>query len=190
MKQTVLKYGFLGGGVLSALMVLTIGGAQLLGLENGGVGGMVVGYTTMVLSFLTIHFGVRSYRDTVLGGSVRFWPALRVGLLIALIGSACYAATWLVVNPLLLPDFAAKYGAQAIRAAEQEAIAGGKSAADVQRVRDEMAKFIEMYKNPFYNFGMTIMEPLPVGLLMSLYSAARLSRRRKDEHPVIAHAPD
>jgi hypothetical protein len=176
MKQTVLKYGFLAGGILSGLMVLTIVVPSLMGIEHGaGVMGMLVGYTTMLLSFIMIHFGIRSYRDTVLGGSVRFWPAARVGLLIALIGSICYSATWQVVYPVFLPDFAEKYGQAAVKAAE----ARGASAAEVEKTRAEMAEFAVMYKNPVYNFGMTLLEPAPVGILMALISAAVLSRRRR-----------
>jgi Protein of unknown function (DUF4199) len=181
MKQTVLKYGFRAGAILSALMVTTLGIGRLIGWENHGYGGMVVGYTTMLLSFVMIHAGIKSYRDTVAGGQVGFWPALRVGLLIALIGSACYAATWQVVYPLMLPDFAEKYGASAVKQAE----ASGQTAAQVQKVRDDMAKFAVMYKNPLYNFGMTILEPLPVGVLLSLISAGVLSRRRKDDLPAM-----
>ena len=175
MRQTVVRYGFKTGAILSALMVATLGIGKLIGWENHGYGGMAVGYTTMVLSFMLIHFGVRSYRDTVTGGDVRFWPALRVGLLIALIGSACYAATWLVVSPLIMPNFAEEYGAEAVTQAETR----GAPAAEVEKMRTDMANFATMYKNPFYKFGMTLLEPLPVGVLMSLISASVLSRRRK-----------
>ena len=44
---------------------------------------MVIGYTTMVIAFLLIFFGVRSYRDNVAGGTVRFGRAFAVGALIA-----------------------------------------------------------------------------------------------------------
>jgi hypothetical protein len=176
MKNTVLKYGFLAGGILSGLMVVTIGGAKLLGMDHtGGVGGMMVGYTTMLISFLMIHFGIRSYRDTVLGGSVRFWPAARLGLLIALIASVCYSATWLVVGDLFLPDFAEKYGAAAVKAAEER----GAPKEEVEKTRTEMAKFVVMYRNPAYKFGMTLLEPAPVGILIALISAGVLSRRRR-----------
>ena len=177
MRQTVLKYGFLAGGILSALMVVTIVVPSLMGIDHGaGVAGMLIGYTTMLLSFLFIHFGIRSYRDTVMGGSVRFWPAARVGLLIALIGSICYSATWQVVYPIFLPDFAEKYGQAAVKAAE----ARGASAAEVEKTRAEMAQFAVMYRNPVYNFGMTLLEPAPVGILIALVSAGMLSRRRRE----------
>jgi hypothetical protein len=41
----------------------------------------------------------------------------------------------------------------------------------------EMADFSVMYKNPFVNAGMTYMEILPVGLLVSLISALILKRK-------------
>ena len=173
MKQTVLKYGFGAGAILSTLMVVTIGGANLLGMDHGGAGGLVIGYTTMVLSFILIHFGIRSYRDTVMGGMVTYWRALRVGLLITLIASACYSATWLVVGKFILPDFAEKYGEQAVKQAQDR----GAPAAEVEKVRSEMAKFAVMYKNPLYKFAMTILEPLPVGLLFAFISAGVLSRK-------------
>ncbi|MBC7843207.1 MAG: DUF4199 domain-containing protein [Gemmatimonadaceae bacterium] len=179
MRHTVVRYGFMAGGILSALMVTTLGIGKLIGWEDHGYGGMAVGYTTMVLSFMLIHFGVRSYRDTVTGGEVRFWPALRVGLLIAVIGSACYSATWLVVGEMIMPNFAEKYGAEAVKQAETR----GAPPAEVEKIRTEMASFAAMYKNPVYKFGMTILEPLPVGVLMSLISATVLSRRRKGAIP-------
>ncbi len=176
MKHTVLRYGLIAGGILSALMVATIGGATMLGMDWGGSVGMLIGYTTMLLSFVMIHFGIRSYRDTVLGGTVRFWPAARVGLLIALIASICYAATWQVVYRAFMPDFAEKYGAAAVKAAEQR----GASTAEVEKTRVEMARFAVMYRNPVYNFGMTLLEPSPVGVLLALISAGVLSRRRRE----------
>jgi Protein of unknown function (DUF4199) len=161
---------------LSALMVLTIGGAKVLGLDHGGSGSLVVGYTTMVLSFILIHFGIRSYRDTVMGGTVTYWKALRVGLLITLIASACYSATWLVAGNMILPDFAEKYGAQAVKQAQDR----GAPAAEVEKVRVEMAQFVVSYRNPLYKFAMTILEPLPVGLLFAFISAGVISRKRRE----------
>ena len=41
----------------------------------------------MVVAFLLIFFGIRSYRDNVAGGSVGFGRAFAVGALIALVAS-------------------------------------------------------------------------------------------------------
>lgn len=45
------------------------------------------------------------------------------------------------------------------------------------KVRD-MAKFREMYRNPFMNVALTFIEPFPVGLVFTLVSAALLGRKR------------
>lgn len=178
MTRIIRNYGLIAGGILSGLMVLTFGGAKLLGLEHtGGTTSMLIGYTTMLLSFVMIYFGIRSYRDTVLGGSVRFWPAARLGLLIALIASVCYSVTWVVLGDTFLPGFAEKYAAAAVKAAEDR----GVSAAELQKTRADMANFVVMYRNPVYKFGMTLLEPAPVGVLIALISAGVLSRRRREQ---------
>jgi hypothetical protein len=44
-----------------------------------------------------------------------------------------------------------------------------------------MEQFQEMYKNPFVKIGVTYMEILPVGLLVSLISAGLLRKRISPE---------
>ena len=44
-----------------------------------------------------------------------------------------------------------------------------------------MDKLTVMYRNPIYNMAFTIMEPMPVALLVALISAGLLSRGRKRE---------
>jgi hypothetical protein len=71
--------------------------------------GVVVGYTGIVLSFLLVFFGIRSYRENVGGGQITFGRALSVGPLITLISCAFYVITWEIVYFRLMPDFAEKY---------------------------------------------------------------------------------
>ena len=61
MKKTVWTFGLISGALVSAMMAATIPFQD----ENGFDHSLIVGYTTMVLSFLLIYFGVRSYRDNV-----------------------------------------------------------------------------------------------------------------------------
>lgn len=176
MKKVVLTFGLIAGAILSILMVITMAVTKSIGVEKLGMeASMAIGYTTMILSFILVYFGIRSYRDNVLGGTVRFWPALRVGLLIALIASICYSATWQVVYRVMLPNYATEYAAEAVRKAE----AKGASPAELATMRTDMAEFVEAYKNPVYNFAMTLLEPSPVGVLFALISAGLLSRKRR-----------
>jgi uncharacterized protein DUF4199 len=173
MKKTVWTFGLISGAIISILMVMTIPFQDRIGFDHS----LVVGYTTMVLAFLLIYFGVRSYRDNVRGGSVRFGRAFAVGALIALISCVCYVATWEVMYFKFMPDFLSKYQAHQL----DKARAGGASEAALAKQKAEMDKLGEMYKNPIVNSAMTFMEPLPVGLVIALVSAGILSRARKAE---------
>ncbi len=129
----------------------------------------------MVVAFLLIYFGVRSYRDNVAGGRVGFGRALAVGVLIAVVASICYAATWQVVYYKLAPDFFPRYQAHVI----EEARADGMGEAALAKKKAEMDEFAELYRNPAINVAITFIEPMPVALIIALISAGVLSRRRE-----------
>lgn len=171
MRHIILTFGLIAGAVLSVLMALSMAFHDRMSLGQG----MVVGYTSMVLAFLMVYFGVRAYRDNVAGGHIGFGRAFLVGLGITLIASACYVATWQVIYYRFMPDFMDKYAAAAVEKAQKS----GASPAQVEAKRKEMAEFNEMYKNPLVNIAFTLLEPLPVGLVFTLVSAGLLSRRRK-----------
>jgi hypothetical protein len=174
MKKTVWTFGLISGGILSAMMLITMPLQLKIGFDHGAL----IGYSTMVAASLLIYFGVRSYRDNVRGGTVGFGRALAVALLIGTIASACYVATWEALFFGFMPDFGEQYAAHHI----DKIRASGAPQAEIDKQVDEMKKFAEMYKNPFVNVAMTFLEPLPVEILVSLLSAGVLSRkRRKDE---------
>lgn len=172
MKKIVLKFGLIGGALLSVMMVATVPFVDMIGFDYG----MVIGYTTMVLAFLLVFFGIRSYRETIGDGQISFARALGVGLLIMTICSLCYVVTWEFVYFNLLPDFGDKYAAYAI----EKARAAGASADEIAKQTEEMRKFKEMYNNVLFNAAVTFLEPLPVGLPMTLLSAFILRKRRRD----------
>lgn len=172
MKKTVLTFGLISGAVISVLMMLNMRLHDAIGFETGG---LILGYTTMVLAFLLVYFGVRSYRDNVAGGTVGFGRAFVVGVLIGLISSLCYVATWEVIYFKFMPDFMDKYNAHEIAKAR----AAGVTEAEIAKRQVEMAKFNEQYKNPAFNAAVTLAEPLPVALLVALVSAGVVSRRRR-----------
>jgi len=168
MRKTVLTFGLIAGGILSLMMAITIPFHDAIGWDRGEV----IGYTTMLVAFLLIFFGVRSYRDTVAGGIMSFGRAFKVGALIALVASACYVATWEVIYFNFAPDFGAKYQAHLI----EKARASGASQAEIDKKAADMRKFAEWYKNPVFNAAITFLEPLPVGLIIALVSAGILRR--------------
>lgn len=178
MKRTVWTFGLIAGAMLSGFMLLTLRFQDAIGFDRGAV----VGYTGMVLAFLLVFFGVRSYRENVGNGLVSFGRALAVGALISVIASLCYVATWEVIFYRLTPDFAAKYEAAAI----QHAKASGASQAEIDKKIADTKRFMVLYRNPAFNSAVTFLEPLPVALVFTLVSAGILRRRPRDGAPMLA----
>ena len=181
MRKIVLTFGLIAGAVLSAMMLLTIPFMDKIGFDKSEI----IGYSTMVLAFLMVYFGVRSYRDNVAGGQVTFGRAFKVGLMITAVASACYVATWQVVYYQIAPDFFDKYSAHAVEKAKQS----GATDAQVAAKAKEMSDLKELYKNPLVNIAFTMLEPLPVGILFTLVTAGVLSRKRRPEGAAVANAP-
>jgi hypothetical protein len=171
MSKTVFTFGLIAGAVLSAMMLISLPFHDAIGFEKAEV----LGYTTMVVAFLLVYFGVRSYRDNVGNGTVRFGRAFGVGISIVVIASLCYVATWLVAGSRMAPDYMAKYQTHII----EKARADGESEAQIAARQAEMQEFAKMAENPAVMAAFTFIEPLPVGLIISLVSAGVLSRRKK-----------
>ena len=173
MRKIVLTFGLISGFIVCAVMLLVTLPFHEQLLRSGAA--YVVGYASMVAASVLVYFGVRRYRDTVAGGSVSFGRAFGVGMLIVLVSGLCYTAAWEVAYfGGFAGDFMESYQAQML---EQERAAGATEA-ELASKRAELAQFAEWYRNPALNAAMTFAEPLPVGLVAALISAAMLRRRR------------
>lgn len=168
MTQVVLRFGVLSGLVSSVIMAGTVPFMDRIGFDTSAI----VGYAAMVMSFLFVYLGVRSYRDDVAGGTVGFGAAFGVGLLITLISSLCYVITWEVIYFTVMPDFMDSWGAATV----ERARLAGQTPEAIDAIKTQMAEFRRMYDSPLMNALFTLSEPLPVGLLVTLVSAMTLKK--------------
>ena len=166
------------GAIISVLMCATVPFADRIGFGHS----YLVGYTTMILAFLLVYFGIRSYRDNFGDGHISFGKAFVIGISITLISSLCYVVTWEIMYFKFMPDFMDKYGAYAI----QKLQASGASAAAIQAKVEEFKRYKVLEDNPLTNAAMTFLEPFPVGLIITLVSAAILRRKPK---PLATQSP-
>jgi len=169
MKKTVLTFGLIAGVMISVLMDSSL----LLTHRLGSRHSMILGYTIMVASFLLVYFGIRSYRDDTLGGQISFGRAFACGILITLITTVCYVATWEVVYFKFMPHFMDSYFAAQIHRLQSSGLDPATTAAQVAVIERSQ----QLYQNPLVNMAYTFMEPLPVGLIITLISAAVLRRK-------------
>jgi hypothetical protein len=180
LKKTILTFGLISGALCSLMMVATLPFADKIGFDKSEY----VGYTIIVLSFLLVFFGIRSYRDNVGKGQITFTKAFVVGISITLISCFCYVVTWEVLYFHFLPGFMDKYGAHIV----EKAKASGTSPAAVQAQLQQVKKYKELYDNPLLNAAMTFIEPFPIGLVITLISAAVL-RRKPPSQPAQSPLP-
>ena len=174
MRKQILTYGVISGAIVSGLVFASFPfwNSGVINFDNGEL----VGYTTMVLALSVVFFGIKSCRDTLFDGSITFWKAFRIGLLISLIASCMYAIAWEISYHTFASGFMERmteYNLQKIRS-------GGPSEEELQRAVEEMEQFSALYKNVFFRFGITIAEILPVGIVITLISSLLLRREPRE----------
>jgi len=170
MKKTVFTFGLIAGAILSLMMLATLPFMDKVGFDSG----YIIGYTSMVLAFLLVFFGIRSYRENIGGGAISFGRAFSVGILITLVGCVCYVVTWEIVYFKLAPGFADKYANYVV----EKLRSSGAGQQAIQAKLEEMKTLKRMMDNPLINAALAFIEPLPVGLIVTLISAAVLRKKR------------
>lgn len=170
MARIVLIFGLISGAIAAGLMWLLVGVVNKGSIDFDN--GMFWGYATMIVALSLVFFGIKSYRDNN-GGRITFLKGLQIGILISLISAVCYATSWEFYYRGSGQEFLQKYTAHYL----DKMKADGASDAEVEKARVDGEQFIKLYENFFVRFGMTMMEILPVGIIVTVVSAALLKRR-------------
>jgi hypothetical protein len=173
MLPIILIYGLIGGVIVGAPMVwgmLTFDPSSGSMPENGAI----IGYATMLVALTGVFLGVKHYRDKVLGGVIKFLPALGMGLAISAVASLGWVVAWEISLAVTKFDFAAVYYDAMI----EQARAAGKPAEEIAKLTQEGQDFAAMYSNPLIRMAITFVEMFPLGVVISLISAALLRNSR------------
>jgi len=137
--------------------------------------GEVLGYSTMIIALSTIFFAIKAFRDKHQHGMITFGKSFLIGLYITLIAGAIYAIGWEIYYQNFASDFMTQYTTHYI----EKMKSSGASELEIKQQIESMADMQELYKNPILRFGFTLMEILPVGIIISLISAAFLFKRKQ-----------
>ncbi len=167
MKKTVLTFGLISGSMMAVMMFATLPFTDSAWLQSHS---MFIGYTTMVLSFMLVFVGIRSYRENIGGGNITFGRAFAIGILITLISSVLYVVTWEIMY-FGVPSFGEKFMTMCVAHIKN-------SGASPEAIQTELNQ-LKYLDNPFINSAMAFAEPFPVGLIITLVSALILRRKTK-----------
>jgi hypothetical protein len=174
MKKTILTFGLISGVISSVLMFGTL---RFLSDLNHGQKALVIGYANIVLAFLLVYFGIRSYRDNLAGGSITFGRGFAIGICITLISCVFYVVTWEIVYFNFMHGFMDGYFAALIQKAQSAPGSPEAIQAKVAAIRHSQ----QLYENPLVNALYTFIEPFPVGLLITVISAGILRKKPRAE---------
>ena len=169
MLKTILIYGVIAGLIVGVPMSIST-----IAFSHHTSYAMAIGYLTMLVGMSVVFVAIKRHRDTAGGGVIKFWPALGMGLGISVMAGIIYVATWDSACAIAHMDFAGDYARSMI--AQQQA--KGVSGEALAKVTAQMDAFKTQYANPLYRWPMTFIEIFPVGVLVSLISAALLRNPR------------
>lgn len=171
MIRLILVYGGIGGLIVAVPMVTLM---MTLSEDTVPENGALYGYLTMIIALTTVFLGIKHYRDKTLGGVVRFMPAFVVGLGISAVASLFWVVGWEISLALSGFDFAESYSEAMLETARAE----GRSEAELREIEAQAEAFTKMYANPMFRMPITFIEMFPIGVLISLVSAALLRKSR------------
>ncbi len=164
MKNIILKNGLIGGIIVSLGM---IGVTWFMKSNPNSEPNAYLGFATMFLAFAFVILGIKQLRE-LNNGMLNFKQGFQTGFLISLFISTIYVIVWLIIYYKFFPNFMEVYSELVIKNSSPE-----KLAANIA----EMAKFKEWYKNPVMIILLTFIEILPIGIIITLFSAWILKRK-------------
>ncbi len=165
-----LIYGSLAGLVIISVMLTGI----LAGGQDSVFASMWFGYLVMLVAMTFMFVGVKRYRDIEHGGVIRFWPALKMGLAIAVVSALAYILVWEVYLAATGYRFMTDY----LDSIAQGLAAQGRTPAQVAQEMAQYEWVRDNYGNPLIRIPLTFTEIFPVGLIAALVSAVLLRNPR------------
>jgi hypothetical protein len=170
MIRVILVCGSIGGLIVAVPMVWSM--LTMTAAPSGNAA--FYGYLSMILGLTAVFLGIKHHRDKALGGVIRFVPALLIGLGISAVASLFWVVGWEISLAYSGFDFPAAYTQSVLDAAR----ANGASEAELQQVAADAATFARRYANPLFRIPVTFVEMFPIGVLISVISAAVLRNSR------------
>ena len=167
MRKTIITYGLIAGAIIALVIALSLAfdtsSEHLAALEW-------LGYAVMIIAFSMIFVAIKGYRDREQGGVISFGTAFGLGIGVTLVASVICVVAWEINLAVTDYAFIEEY-TESVIAAET---AAGATDAELASLRADMDAMKKQYSNPLFRVPMTLLEIFPVGLLITLISAAVL----------------
>jgi hypothetical protein len=165
--------GLIAGGILVGFFVLT----HMIFMKNFNAEaweiGEVLGYSSMIIALTAIFFGVKAYRDKVLGGKISFGKAFAMGISISAVAGLIFGIYVYVLYTFISPDLSGRM----IEIYREKIRTSGQTQ---EVITQQLAQFeveAELWKNTILQSFVMFITVFMIGVLISLVTAAILKRR-------------
>lgn len=162
MKKLIIKYGIITGAIIGGALAI---GVSTMDIENPNFKiSAYIGYGSMLLAFALLIPAVRQANALEYLG---FWKNVLFCLGIVAIAAAIYSLVWTIyitfINPGAIETFTKYY---------TDKIAEAPLTGDnLKEAMENVAFMKNIYSTPAFCFLFTLIEPLPVGILLSFLSS-------------------
>jgi hypothetical protein len=174
MKNTIIKFGFISGGIAAVLLFIVTTALKHYANEQADFeNSAYYGYGSIIIAMSIVYFGIKAQRNLQNDGTFTVGKGFLVGLGIVLISCIFYSLAWLVIYYNFFPTFIEDYAQFCVKKATD----AGASQAELKTTLADISQMKEWYKSPILIFLITLTEPLPVGLLVAVLSAFLLRRK-------------
>jgi hypothetical protein len=162
MKKLIIRYGVICGAIIGGALAI---GVSTMDIENPDFDmSAYIGYGSMLLAFALLIPAVREANTAAYLG---FWKNVLFCLGIVAIAAAIYSLAWTIyityINPGAIETFTKYYSGEIAK----ENLTGDK----LKEAMENVTFMKNLYSNPISCFFFTLIEPLPVGVLLSFLAS-------------------
>ena len=176
MKAIITKFGLMAGTII--VLIPAIGGL-IMGTDPETYRmGEIIGYSTMILSLLTIFMAVNEFKKTQQPAGASFKQVLFIGLGISAIASAMFGLYNVVYATYIEPEFMNNYFNYYIENIKNSGASEEAISQQINKLEQEKAFFM----NPMVNFSVMFITVFIVGLVISFVSAFSQSTKKHESN--------
>lgn len=167
MTRPSFKYGSIAGVIMVVVFFLPFLIFKGQDLYNFFLVGEIIGYSTMILSLLFVFFGIRSYRDSELGGMITFGKAFATGLLITLVASIIFGLFTVLLYTVISPNL----GNEMIEFYKRSIMESGQPQQIIDKQIAEMEAQRGLFNNAAFNGFLMFATVFLIGMVVALISS-------------------
>lgn len=165
--------GLIAGGSMVGIFLLT----HMLFMKNFSpemwTFAELLGYSSIIVALSAIFFGIKTYRDKILGGKISFGRAFTLGVGISAVASVIFGIYIYILYTVISPDLSGKL----IEVYREKIKTSGQTQEIIAQQLVQFEAEARMWNNPVLQSFIMLVTVLMIGILISLVCAAILRRK-------------